>query len=75
MLPANAPGTGLPGKILRIIAIGPLAQVELAQPNGELLEVAILRDTLSVLGLREGDEVSLRPRNIRVFQNNERLAA
>nr|MBL8411914.1 sulfate ABC transporter ATP-binding protein [Dechloromonas sp.] len=76
VLPANAPGSGLPGKILRVIAIGPLAQVELLRPDGELLEVAILRDTLSVLGLREGDEVSLRPRNIRVFQNdNERLAA
>ena len=25
--------------------------------------------------LREGDEVSLRPRHIRVFQNNDKLAA
>lgn len=74
LLPASAPGTGLPARILRVIAIGPLAQVELTRQNGELLEVSVLRDTLAALGLREGDEVSVRPRNIRVF-NNEKLAA
>src|SRR5574343_61041 len=74
LLPANAPGTGLPAKILRVIAIGPLAQVELTRQNGELLEVSVLRDTLAALGLREGDDVSVRPRNVRVF-NNEKLAA
>jgi ABC-type sulfate/molybdate transport systems ATPase subunit len=68
-------GTGLPAKILRVIAIGPLAQVELTRQNGELLEVSVLRDTLAALGLREGDEVSVRPRHIRVFQNNEKQAA
>ena len=75
VLPANAPGNGLPARIQRVIAIGPLAQLELTRQNGELLEVSVLRDTLSVLGLREGDQVSLRPRHIRVFQNNEKLAA
>jgi ABC-type nitrate/sulfonate/bicarbonate transport system ATPase subunit len=61
--------------LLRVIAIGPLAQVELTRQNGELLEVSVLRDTLAALGLREGDEVSVRPRHIRVFQNNEKQAA
>jgi sulfate transport system ATP-binding protein len=75
LLPADAPGTGLPAKILRVIAIGPLAQVELKRLNGELLEVSVLRDTLAALGLREGDDVSVRPRHIRVFQNNEKIAA
>src|SRR5574343_541490 len=75
LLPANTPGSGLPAKILRVIAIGPMAQVELTRENGELLEVSVLRDTLAALGLREGDDVSVRPRNIRVFQNNEKLTA
>ena len=75
LLPANASGTGLPARILRVIAIGPLAQVELTRQNGELLEVSVLRDTLAALGLREGDDVSVRPRHIRVFQNNEKIAA
>ena len=74
VLPANAPGNGLPARIRRVIAIGPLAQVELTRGNGELIEVSVLRDTLTVLGLREGDDVSLRPRNIRVF-DKEKLAA
>ncbi len=75
VLPVDAPGNGLPARIQRVIAIGPLAQLELTGQNGDLLEVAMLRDTLSVLGLREGDHVSLRPRNIRVFENKEKLLA
>jgi len=74
LLPANAPGKGLPARILRVIAIGPLAQVELARPDGELIEVSVLREALGASGLREGDLVSLRPRTIRVFQS-DRLAA
>jgi len=74
LLPANAPGKGLPARILRVIAIGPLAQVELTRPDGELIEVSVLREALGASGLREGDLVSLRPRTIRVFQS-DRLAA
>ncbi|WP_428827901.1 sulfate/molybdate ABC transporter ATP-binding protein [Azonexus sp. IMCC34842] len=74
LLPANAPEGGLPARILRVIAIGPLAQVELSRPDGELVEVSVLREVLAASGLREGDDVALRPRAIRVFQNN-RLAA
>ena len=74
LLPVGAPEGGLPAKILRVISVGPTAQVELARLDGELVEVTIARDALSLLGLREGDSVSLRPRAIRVFQS-ERLAA
>ncbi|WP_265942804.1 sulfate/molybdate ABC transporter ATP-binding protein [Dechloromonas sp. A34] len=74
LLPASTPEGGLPARILRVIAIGPLAQVELSRPDGELVEVSVLREALSASGLREGDHVSLRPRAIRVFQN-DRLAA
>ncbi|HMV05328.1 MAG TPA: sulfate ABC transporter ATP-binding protein [Accumulibacter sp.] len=75
VLPASAPGNGLPARIQRVVAIGPLAQVELTRQDGQLLEVSVLRDTLDVLGLREGDHVSLRPRNIRVFADEQPLAA
>ncbi len=74
LLPLDSPEGGLPAKILRVISVGPTAQVELARLDGELVEVTISRDALSLLGLREGDNVSLRPRTIRVFQV-ERLAA
>ena len=74
LLPADVSAGGLPARILRVISVGPTAQVELARVDGELVEVTIARDALSALGLREGDNVSLRPRAIRVFQG-ERLAA
>ena len=74
LLPVGSPEGGLPARILRVISVGPTAQVELARLDGELVEVTISRDALGVLGLREGDNVSLRPRTIRVFQG-ERLAA
>ena len=75
LLPADTPGSGLPATIQRVIAIGPLAQVELVRDGGELLEVSILRDTLATLGLREGDAVSVRPRHIRVFEKQENKQA
>jgi hypothetical protein len=39
-----------------------------------VIEVTIARDAFQLLGLAEGDQVSLRPRHIRVFQA-EALAA
>ncbi|HZX32947.1 MAG TPA: sulfate ABC transporter ATP-binding protein [Rhodocyclaceae bacterium] len=71
--PASAPG-GIPARIVRVVAIGPLAQVELTRQDGELIEVSVLRDALRELGLGEGDAVSLHPKAIRVFQK-EKLAA
>ena len=68
LLPADSTEGGLPAKILRVIAVGPTAQIELARLDGELVEVTISRDALRALGLGEGDNVSLRPRTIRVFQ-------
>ncbi|WP_153146399.1 sulfate/molybdate ABC transporter ATP-binding protein [Dechloromonas sp. H13] len=74
LLPAAANAGGLPARIARVIAIGPMAQVELTRVDGELIEVSVSRAIFDTLGLREGDHVSLRPRAIRVF-HNDRLAA
>jgi sulfate transport system ATP-binding protein len=71
--PAGAPG-GIPARIVRVVAVGPMAQVELTRRDGEPIEVSVLRDALRELGLAEGDEVSLHPRAIRVFQK-DKLAA
>ncbi|MBS1190683.1 MAG: sulfate transporter, ATPase subunit [Rhodocyclaceae bacterium] len=71
--PAGVPG-GIPARIVRIAAIGPLAQVELARQDGELIEVSVARDALLGLGLGEGDDVSLHPRAIRVFQKEKQAA-
>ena len=65
---------GLPARILRVAAAGPSAQIEVSRVDGEVIEVTISRDAFQLLGLAEGDQVSLRPRHIRVFQA-EALAA
>jgi sulfate transport system ATP-binding protein len=65
---------GLPARILRVAAVGPSAQIEVSRVDGEVIEVTISRDAFQLLGLAEGDQVSLRPRHIRVFQA-EALAA
>jgi sulfate transport system ATP-binding protein len=59
---------------VRVVSVGPSAQIELSRVDGELIEVTIARDAFRLLGLAEGDQVSLRPRHIRVFQA-EALAA
>ena len=72
------PGWGEPGGLaarnVRIVSVGPSAQIELSVHDGELIEVTIGREAFRLLGLAEGDAVSLRPRHIRVFQA-EALAA
>ena len=64
----------LPATIVRVVSVGPSAQIELSRSDGEPIEVTIARDTFRLLGLREGDRVSLRPRQIRAFPT-EALAA
>ncbi len=51
-----------------MVAVGPLAQVELTRENGQLIEVSIPRESLRQLGLTEGDAVQLYPRRVRVFE-------
>ena len=60
-------GQGLPAKIVRLVSVGPSAQIELASEGGELIEVSVDRETVRQLALAEGDAVSLCPRRIRVF--------
>ncbi len=74
IVPGWGDGGGLPATIVRVVSVGPSAQIELSRRDGELIEVTIARDTFHLLGLSEGDQVSLRPRHIRVFQA-EALAA
>ena len=65
---------GLPARIVRIVSVGPSAQIELTHHDGELIEVTIGREAFRLLGLSEGDQVSLRPRHIRVFPSEAQAA-
>jgi sulfate transport system ATP-binding protein len=74
LVPGWRTGDGLPATIVRVVSVGPSAQIELSRLDGERIEVTIARDTFHPLGLGEGDQVSLRPRRIRVFQDDTRAA-
>ena len=69
LVPGWGEGNGLPARITRVVSVGPSAQIELSREDGELIEVTITRDIFRGLGVGEGDQVSLRPRHIRVFQD------
>lgn len=61
-------GAGLPATIKRILAIGPNARVELqTQADARMIEVEISRAQLKSLELKEGEEVRVRAKNVRVF--------
>jgi sulfate transport system ATP-binding protein len=74
LVPGWSAGDGLPATIVRVVSVGPSAQIELSRLDGERIEVTIARDTFQPLGLGEGDLVSLRPRRIRIFQDETRAA-
>jgi sulfate transport system ATP-binding protein len=68
-------GSGLPATIKRIRAIGPNARVELeTRFDARPLEVEISRVRLKHLDLKEGEQVLVKARNVRVFPH-ERSSA
>ncbi|HRF11556.1 MAG: sulfate ABC transporter ATP-binding protein [Candidatus Accumulibacter phosphatis] len=74
LVPGWAERDGLPATIVRVVSVGPSAQIELSRSDGELVEVSIARDSFRLLGLGKGDQVLLRPRHIRVFQAEAQAA-
>jgi sulfate transport system ATP-binding protein len=66
-----APGVhGIAAKLVRVHAIGPLAQLEMERgDNGQLIEALISVERLAQLQLKEGETLAVRPRRLRVFVN------
>ncbi len=65
-----APGTaGLPARLDRALLVGPLARLELSPRDdpSQILEAHLPTDAFHLLGVREGDTVSVSPRKARVF--------
>ncbi|MCG2582776.1 sulfate/molybdate ABC transporter ATP-binding protein [Massilia sp. TS11] len=66
--PYAAGGAGIPARLRRARAIGPLAQLELERADTQdPIEALIPDETLRQLGLREGDTVLVQPKRLRVF--------
>jgi sulfate/thiosulfate transport system ATP-binding protein len=57
---------GLEAVVQDVHAIGPLVRVELAHAS-ELIEVELTRERATVLALAKGQQVSFKPRQVRVF--------
>jgi sulfate transport system ATP-binding protein len=55
-------------KLRRAHAIGPLAQLDLERAdNAQLIEAVIPNERFAGLGLKEGETLVVRPRQIQVF--------
>ncbi len=60
--------TSLKAEIRHIQKLGPSVRVTLAvDGNGELVEAELTRDVFQNLGLQQGEQVYVRPRQVRVF--------
>jgi sulfate/thiosulfate transport system ATP-binding protein len=63
-----AGGTGVPVKLRRAHAIGPLAQLDLERAdNAQLIEAVIPNERFRELGLREGETLLVKPKRMHVF--------
>jgi sulfate transport system ATP-binding protein len=60
--------TALKSEVRHIQKLGPSVRVTLAlEGNGESMEAELTRDVFQNLGLRQGEQVYVRPRQVRVF--------
>ena len=64
----------LEAKVSYVQTIGPLVRVEVIH-QGELVEVELTRERQQVLGLTAGQQVWLKPRQVKVFANGEGAVA
>ncbi len=68
---------GIPAQVRRILAIGPMARIELERADGETpIEAELTRRRIEELSLVEGEHVLVRTRGVRVFADGpaERVA-
>jgi sulfate/thiosulfate transport system ATP-binding protein len=62
---------GIPATVRRILAIGPLARIELERIDGALpIEAEVSRRRIEELALCEGDRVLVQTRGVRVFADD-----
>jgi sulfate transport system ATP-binding protein len=65
-------GSAIDALVRHIHSVGPVVRVELERrDNGDLIEAQITRDQFRELALRSGEQVHVKPHNLRVFLNDE----
>jgi sulfate transport system ATP-binding protein len=66
---------GIPSKVLRILAIGTLVRVELENPGStNPIEAELTREQFEALDLKEGENVVVRTKNVKLFPRIDYLA-
>ena len=58
----------IPVQVLHINPAGPLAKIELQRKNGVILQVEVPKTIIDSLAIRKGDQVFVRPKNVRIFE-------
>jgi hypothetical protein len=55
-------------QVLHINPAGPLAKIEMQRKNGVILQVEVPKTIIDSLAIKKGDEVFVRPKNVRIFE-------
>jgi len=58
----------IPVEVIHINPAGALAKIELQRKNGIILQAEIPKTIIDLLAIRRGEQVFVRPKNIRVFE-------
>lgn len=58
----------IPAEVIHINPAGSLAKVEMQRKNGVVLQLEIPKSIIDQLKIRKGDELFVRPKNVRVFE-------
>jgi len=58
----------IPVQVLHINPAGPLAKIEMQRKNGVILQVEVPKTIIDSLAIKKGDEVFVRPKNVRIFE-------
>lgn len=58
----------IPVQVLHINPAGPLAKIEMQRKNGVVLQAEIPKNIIDTLAIRKGDQVFVRPKEVRIFE-------
>lgn len=59
-------------KVIHVNPAGPLVKIEMERRNGSILTAELQKEVIDMLGIVKHDEIYVRPKNTRVFENENR---
>lgn len=58
----------IPAEVIHINPAGSLAKIEMQRKNGSIIQVEVPKTIIDQLAIKKGDELFVRPKNVRVFE-------